>query len=91
MEAGVALKLCIDLHNSSGLDVYVESICSDDDSTMRAHLQHASNNGKLPDRIPTPNFLADPSHRIKVTASPFFKMAQGETKDPMRCKKIDVM
>ena len=24
-------------------------------------------------------------------ASPFFKLAQGETKDPQRCKKIDAM
>ena len=57
MEAGVALELCIDLHDTSGFDIYIESVCSDDDSTMRAHLQHAKNNGKLPDHIPTPKFL----------------------------------
>ena len=91
MEAGVALELCIDLHESSGFDIFIETVCSDDDSTMRAHLQHAVNDGKLPDHIPTPKFLADPSHRVKVMSTPFFKMAQGETKDPMRCKKIDAM
>ena len=91
MEAGVALELCIALHDSSSFNIYIESVCSDDDSTMRAHLQHEKHGGKLPDRIPTPTFLADPSHRIKVMASPFFKMAQGESKDPMRCKKIDAM
>jgi hypothetical protein len=82
------LELCIDLHENSGFDIYIESVFSDDDSTIRTHLQHAENDGKLPDHIPTPKFLADPSHRVKVMSSPFFKMAQGEKKDPMLCKKI---
>lgn len=62
---------------------------------MRAHLQYlvdsADGKGKLPDHIPTPIFLADPSHWIKVMSSPTFKLAQGETRDPQRCKKIDAM
>ena len=61
---------------------------------MRAHLTHklvGDGKGKLPDHILTPIFLADPSHQIKVMSSPFFKLAQGETKDPQRCKKIDAM
>ena len=77
MEAGVVLQLCIDIHDNSGYPIYIEKICSDDDSTIRAHLQHTVNGkGKLPDHIPTPIFLADPSHRIKVMASPIFKLAQ---------------
>lgn len=40
MEAGVALEVCIALHDDSGFNVYIDSITSDDDSTMRAHLQY---------------------------------------------------
>ena len=64
---------------------------SDDDSTMRAHLRHESNGGKLPDRIHPPGFLADPSHRIKVMAKPLFKSSKSESKDPDMCKKIDAL
>ena len=91
MEAAVALGLCIDLHDNIGYDIYISSIVSDDDSTMRAHIQHAPKGGKLPDNIPAPKFLADPSHRIKVMSSSIFKLAQGESKDSKRCKKIDAM
>ena len=80
MKAGVALELCIDIHDNSGYPIYIEKICSDDYSTMRARLQYklvVDGKGKLPDHIPTPIFLADPSHRNKVISSPFFKLAQG--------------
>ena len=65
---------------------------SDDDSTMRALLQHRSNHDKglLPSHIPQPVFLADPSHRIKVMSKPFFKMVT-TTKDPNLCKMIDAL
>ena len=43
------------MNNSSGFNVYIDTIVSDDDNTMRAHLQHASEKGKLLDRIPTPH------------------------------------
>ena len=93
MEAQVALELCITLHDDSGYNIYVEYIVSDDDSTMRAHLQYEDDSakGKLPTHIPVPTFLADPSHRVKVMSSPIFKLAQGETKDPRQCKKIDAL
>ena len=89
MEAQVALELCITLHDDSGYSVCVHQIVSDDDSTMRAHLQYEDNSekGKLPTHIPIPTFLADPSHRVKVMSSPLFKLAQGETNDPRQCKK----
>ena len=64
---------------------------SDDDSTMSAHLRHESNGGKLPDRIPQTEFLANPSHRIKVMAKPLFKLAKSESKNPEKCKKIDAL
>ena len=93
MEAQVALELCTSLHDDSGYSVCVHQIVSDDDSTMRSHLQYEDNSGKgkLPAHIPVPTFLADPSHRVKVMSSPIFKLAQGGTKDPRQCKKIDAL
>ena len=50
---------------------------SDVDSKMRTHLNHPINNkiGKLPDNIPEPSFLVDPSHRIKVMCKEVFKLS----------------
>ena len=64
MESEVALRLAIGIYRKWGGMVYIKFIVSDDDSTMRAYLQHRCNNdkGKLPDDIPEPTFLADPSH-----------------------------
>lgn len=52
-------------------------IISDDDSSMRAILQHfdpddPKDKGLLPDHILEPQFKADPSHRIKVVAKYFY-------------------
>ena len=40
MDAGVALDLCVHLHDESGYCIFVEHIVSDNDSTMRTHLAH---------------------------------------------------
>ena len=90
MKAQVALELCVYLHDDSGYNIFVEYIVSDDDSTMRSHLQY-DGKGKLPTHVPIPTFLADPSHRVKVMSTPIFKLTQGETKDPRQCKKIDAL
>ena len=71
MEACIVLEICIDLHDNSGFSIHIEQIMSDDEVTMRAHIQHPEGGGKLPDHIYTPIFLADPSHCIKVMAGPF--------------------
>ena len=42
MEAAVALDLCIQLHDETDYNIFVDTIVSDDDSTMRAHIQHAA-------------------------------------------------
>jgi len=70
MEAAVAMDLIVAVHDKTDGRVYCEVLVSDDDSTMRSHLQHSDNGGKLDNSIPQPNFLADPSHRIKVMATP---------------------
>ena len=61
MEATVAIELSIDLHDGD-YGIFIDKIVSDDDSTMRSHLVHEEQGGKLPLHIPPPKFLADPSH-----------------------------
>ena len=92
MEAKLALSLTEFLFDETQGCVYLNEIVSDDDSTMRLLLQHETSNDKdkLPPYIPEPDFLADPSHRIKVMAKPFFKMVT-KTKDPNKCKMIDAL
>ena len=53
-------------------------IISDDDSTMRAFIRHKSNlsrKGRLPEEIPEPSRLTDPSHRTKVVAGKVYALA----------------
>ena len=92
MEAALALDLVKEMHSKSNGFVHVSQIVSDDDSTMRSLIKHETNHekGKLPILVPQPNFLADPSHRIKVMSKPFFKMVC-KTKDPSKCKTIDAL
>ena len=92
MESEVVLRLTTALYERWGGRVFICGIVSDDDSTMRAYLQHTDNNvkGKLDDTIPEPTFMADPSHRIKVMSAPIFVMVT-KTLDPKKCKMIDAM
>ena len=73
MEAKLALELTTNMFNDKKGKVFLNEIVSDDDSTMRALLQHKSNHTKgiLPPHISQPRFLADPSHRIKVMSTLF--------------------
>ena len=84
------MDLIVSVYEKMDGRVYCKVLVSDDDSTMRSHLQHSENGGKLDNSIPQPDFLADPSHRIKVMAAPFFKLVK-DTKNPHECKKIDAM
>ena len=90
MEAGVALEMVKKLCEDYDGRLYTEYIVSDDDSSMRSHLRHIDDGGKLPPNVPQPTFLADPSHRIKTMCSPIYKMITN-TKDPSKCKKIDFL
>ena len=92
MESEVALNLTHSVFRESDGRVFVKHIVSDDDSSMRAHLQHQSSckKGKLDEDVPEPNFFADPSHRIKVMSAPIFKMVT-KIKDATKCKQVDVL
>ena len=76
MESELTLVLTEKVFPDSDGNVYVGYIVSDDDSTMRCHLQHESSDpkGKLREDIPEPDFCADPSHCVKVMSAPIFKM-----------------
>ena len=62
----------------------VDGIVSDNDSAMRAVLNHPlicvrvqvmkTPKGKLDEKIPEPSFLADPSHCVKVVAKHIFSI-----------------
>ena len=92
MESELALVLTEKVFRDSDGNVFVYYIVSDDDSSMRCHLQHelSDSKGKLKEDIPEPDFGADPSHRIKVMSAPIFKMVT-KTKDPYKCKQIDAL
>ena len=90
MESQLALDLTVQVFEESDGHVYVAEILSDDDSSMRALVQHVGGGGKLQDAIPEPEFRADPSHCIKVMSKPIFKMVT-KTKDPTKCKQIDAL
>lgn len=88
MEAGVSLETATNLWNYYNGCLFIEYLVSDDDSSMTSHLRNVNDDGKLPNDIPVPKFIADPSHRIKTMCSLIYKMITS-TKDPKKCKKID--
>ena len=92
MESRVALDFTIELYESYGGKFFIEHMVTDDDSTIRSTLKHKSEHekGKLPDNVPEPIFLADPSHQVKVMSKPVFSRVTN-TKDPTKCKKVDAL
>ena len=78
MESAAILQMVM---NSVLSGFIVKCIVSDDDSVMRAHLRHVKtpgdkkDKGKLPIWFHEPKFMADPTHRNKVVASHFYKLA----------------
>ena len=90
MESGMALSFVINVFKKTDGRVSIGVIVSDDNCTMRIHYKQGKDGGKLPNHIPTPMFLAEPSHRIKCMAKPIFKLVSSTpVKDPRRCKVID--
>ena len=71
MGSQVVLDPTKKVFDDSGGRVYAKSIVLDDDSSMRAHLQHPSTDEKfkIPELIPEPTFKADQSHRVKVISA----------------------
>ena len=92
MEADAALTIYEELYYESQKKIALQCIVSDDDSSMRALLKHSTNHskGKLKAEIPEPEWLADPSHRTKVVAKPFFALANAP-KSHSVCTKVDAI
>ena len=61
-----------------------------DDSTLRSNYQADNNGGYLLPTVPPPEFLCDPTHRIKRMVSLIFKIIKN-TKDPQKIKTIDAL
>eukprot|EP01050_Picozoa_sp_SAG11_P020036 SAG11_NODE_3302_length_2537_cov_8.562346_1_plen_763_part_10 len=73
-------------------DVYMETIVSDDDSTMKAHLS-GTKEPSMPEPVRTTTCNADPSHRTRTVAAKFFdlcnsKIAGEEEGDSRMSKKV---
>ena len=98
MEADGALHLVKELDKRGKDDcgvskLFVEAFVTDDDSSIRAILSHdkskkKNGKGKLPEHIPEPKWLADPSHRTRVVARVIFALATVSNKQS-ECQMID--
>ena len=93
MEADAALNLYKSMYDKSQGSIALANIVADDDSSMRAKLRHktkAHKAGALPDNIPEPGWLADPSHRCKIVAKQIFQLvARG--KAVTKCTNFDAL
>ena len=56
------------------LGYMLKTVAADDDSGIRKKLRYLSDDGVLPKDFYLPNFLADPSHRIKVFGKHVYKL-----------------
>ena len=90
IESTLARKLTKKIFEESEHRVYLYKTVTDDDSTLRSHLQNECNGGKPPNMIPQPKFWTDPSHRIKAMIAPIFKLVS-KMKYPLKCKNLDVL
>ena len=59
-------------YDISAFKVYIDTIVSNNDSTLRARMQYASGWSNLPDHVHAPSFLSNPIHCIKVMVLPIF-------------------
>ena len=63
--------------------VVLGALVTDDDSTIRSRCKNHTEGGKVSENIPTPKFLTDPGHRIKVMGKAIFKVMT-KTKKQMK-------
>ena len=99
MEASEIMKMVEDYFYNRFF--IIDVIVRDDDSTMRAVLNHPSKGargqvlkspkGELHTDIPEPSFLADPSHRVKVVAKHVFSVVNGSRDLRCGCTKPDAL
>ena len=95
MEAHGALSLVIKLDKKTDSKIYVEAFVTDDDTSIRSLLSHdhthnGTGKGKLPQHIPEPRWLADPSHRTRVVARAIFALVTLRVGEE-HLKKVDAL
>ena len=66
MESLLRLQLVESIAEEWNGRVFIKEIVLDDDSKLRAKLQHVENGGLLQASTPEPTFLCDPGHRTKI-------------------------
>ena len=99
MEASEIMKMVEDYFYNRFF--IIDVIVRDDDSKMRAVLNHPSkgargqvlksSKGKLHTDIPEPSFLADPSHCVKVVAKHIFSIVNESRNLLCGCTKADAL
>ena len=81
MESGVALEMVTNLYNESDNHLFIEYLVSDDESSMRSHLRHIENGGKL-----AAMFRSQPSLQTQVTGS---KLCAAQFIKRLQIRKIE--
>ena len=90
MESSLCVRLVNEVHDTFDELVRVEALVTDDDTTLRKHCRAEEEGGKLRAGVPTPRFLADPGHRIKVIGKALFGLVT-KTKTIDEVRTIDVL
>ena len=89
MESTLCVELLEKISSDEG-QVHVGQLVTDDDSTIRSRCKNLKDGGIVRDDVPTPVFLADPSHRVKVMGKAIYKLV-GKTKKKDEVKTIDAL
>ena len=92
METDTALHFYQEIFETSKKMLYLKAIVADGDSSMRALLkyQHIDPKGRLPEVRVEPEWLADPSHRTKITTKLIYQLATSSN-ELSSCTKLDAM
>ena len=88
MESKLAVELIHKTWNNSSSKVSMGTILADDDSTLKANTNNKRHGGLVQDEVPRPDFVTDPSHKIKCIVRSVYKLVQ---KNPNPIKTIDAM
>ena len=90
MKSGLALLLTVDTFEKLNELICISHIVSEDNSTIKLHCTNIRHGGKLPNKILQPDFLTDPSHKIKCMLNSIFNLCTSlPVEDPGHCKNVN--
>ena len=93
MEAQNVLFLLLKLNQESEGKVFLQYIIADNYTSLRSILKHTSpttKKGKLPDKVPEPECLANPCHQTKTACKPIFALVKIK-KSESTCSRVDAL